>query len=1096
MTRGDEPSAGDFVFEGVVLRTPLLPVASALAPAPALTPDDWGSDAGYAGACARARARMRRLVEDPAVAEALFLASPTLAERLPVWLAEPDGIKGRRIERALLRYLTRMATRPTPFGLLSGCSAGRFGERTELTLQARSTYRRRSRLDMAYISTLADALNRDPRLRERLTFQPNDTLVRVGDRWRYVDARVGPHGWREYHWVAVEAAAHLERVLAHAAGGRSIDALAAEVVRADAEVALDEASAYIEALIDAQVLVSSLQPVVTGPEPAGELARRLRALGAEAAAAALDTATRALAALDAAGLGRQPSAYVAVGASLAALPAPVELARLVQVDLIKPARLRLGPALRAEIERCAALVARFAPAADPLAGFRKAFVERHGTASVPLLEVLDPESGVGLGEIPSTPDPSPILAGLPLDREPAPDEPTWHPRHTALLALVHDAWRQGRTEHVLEDADLDAVLGPPPSRAPAGALGLGLTLVAQSAEALDRGEFQLVLGGAEGPSGARLLGRFAHADPQIEAVVRDHLRDEEAQAPEALFAEIVHLPEGRQGNIVQRPVLRGCELTYLGRSGAPLEQQLPLSDLRVTVRGETIVLVSARRGRRVIPRLTSAHRFAHPASLPAYRFLALLQAAGRRAAFRWDWGPLEGAPSLPRLRWGRIVLARARWRLTRVETERLGRERGRARFLGARAWAAGRAVPRLFELVEGDQRLLVDLDNPLSVDTFAELVRGRDGATLEELLPGPEQLCVTGPEGAFAHELWVPVIHATTDVAVAVPGGVAPASAAVRRGSAPGGEWLYAQIFAGGSEVDRLLVAVVRPLVSGALRDALAERWFFVRYDRPSSHLRLRLRGDPRVLHGELLPRLQSALAPWLDAGSVSRLALDTYQPEVERYGGPTGLELSERIFQADSEAVLEVLAGLAGDGASDARWQLALVGLEALIDDFGCSPDEKRALVARRRRECALEFGGETTDLKRRLAEGFRRWRPVVTRLLDQGLDGRDPLALGGPIWRARAAKLAPLIPRLRAAEARGELAAGWRDIVDSHLHMYVNRVARAHGRAHELRLFDLLTRAYASQDARARAGRGRAGAAPRSPADTCPAPRGPTAG
>ena len=97
---------------------------------------------------------------------------------------------------------------------------------------------------------------------------------------------------------------------------------------------------------------------------------------------------------------------------------------------------------------------------------------------------------------------------------------------------------------------------------------------------------------------------------------------------------------------------------------------------------------------------------------------------------------------------------------------------------------------------------------------------------------------------------------------------------------------------------------VIRPLVDRALGSGAAEGWFFIRYADPTWHLRLRFRGDPVRLHGEVLPLLQEAVAPLLESGRVRRLALDTYERELERYGGPIGMPLCEALFQADSAAV------------------------------------------------------------------------------------------------------------------------------------------------------------------------------------------------
>ncbi len=95
------------------------------------------------------RARLRQALDRPEIAEALFLASPGLFEALARWRNDPDSRKGKRAEDSLVRYFQRMATRPTPFGLFSGCSVGALegSAETRLRLPARADYQRHSRLD-------------------------------------------------------------------------------------------------------------------------------------------------------------------------------------------------------------------------------------------------------------------------------------------------------------------------------------------------------------------------------------------------------------------------------------------------------------------------------------------------------------------------------------------------------------------------------------------------------------------------------------------------------------------------------------------------------------------------------------------------------------------------------------------------------------------------------------------------------------------------------------------------------------------------------------------------------------------------------------
>ena len=93
------------------------------------------------------RERLRQVVQRPEVREALFVASPVLDESMPAWLQAPDSEAGKKVERTLVRYFSRMTARSTPFGLFAGQSVGLLGAHTSLQLEARHTYRRHTRLD-------------------------------------------------------------------------------------------------------------------------------------------------------------------------------------------------------------------------------------------------------------------------------------------------------------------------------------------------------------------------------------------------------------------------------------------------------------------------------------------------------------------------------------------------------------------------------------------------------------------------------------------------------------------------------------------------------------------------------------------------------------------------------------------------------------------------------------------------------------------------------------------------------------------------------------------------------------------------------------
>lgn len=1053
-----------------VLRTPLLPFEEMAAWSEGLEAvgalgDLEGLEEGLLRDRTRLRERLLAVLTRPELRDALFVASPSLDDSLEVWQKEPDSKRGRKLEPALVAYFSRAAARATPFGLFAGCTTGIIDTRTRLQLQARERYERHSRLDMDYLWALAEAVEHDAQLRKAFVYEPNSSLYEAAGRLRLASGRLAGNR-RSYHLIAVDKDPYLSATLARAQGGAALENLAEGLV--DEEITQAEAEEYVAQLVDSQILVSDVRPSVTGEEPVHGLVAML-AKDPETARIAerLDEARGALEAIDAEGLGASPDRYRAIASLLRELPTQPELSRLVQVDLIKPGHeATLGSQVISEITRGVRILHQLAPPRSPegLSRFREEFLQRYETREVPLVEALDEETGIGF-ERNNSPlaEASPLLAGLPFwagDEEAA----RWSGRDVLLLHKLARALAEGASEITLEASDLEGLSSEQRPPLP-DAFHVMATVAAESEAAIARGVFRVLLDHMGGPSGALLLGRFCHADQALHNFVRAHLQAEEARHTERVFAEIVHLPEGRVGNILCRPVLREHEIPYLGRSGAPANRQIPVTDLLVSVHDDRIVLRSRRLGSEVVPRLTTAHNYSWR-SLGVYRFLCSVQSQDVVPWLSWDWGPLEQAPFLPRVSSGRLVLSRARWNLSESELRMLGKAGHAAGFAAVQAWRTERRLPRYVALADDDNELLIDLDNVLSVEALAHQVRSHRSAALVEMFPGPDELCVSSPEGRFVHEVVVPFIQSGTAEPVSV-GAPRRTGNSVRRRFPPGSEWLYAKLYGGTATADHVLSQVVGPMVRSALASGAAEEWFFIRYDDPDSHLRVRLHGPPRRLHDEVLPSLQAAVAPLLEAGQLWRVQLDTYEREVERYGGDRGIELAEQIFRADSEAVLTILGSLSGDAGLDLRWRLGLRGIDLLFDDLGLTLEDKRSLAREAREGYGLEFGMDG-PFRGRVGERFRRERAGLEAVLDSDQEPPAPLAPGLEALRRRSLQIAPVAAELRQLARAGSLSVTMTDLASSYAHMHVNRLLRSAQRAQELVLYELLDRLYASQAAR----------------------------
>jgi thiopeptide-type bacteriocin biosynthesis protein len=1049
---------------GFVLRTPLLPRDEL---------DRWGADLAVPAAgedltrltaAVEAdrqvlRARLQQLVARPEVREAIFVASPVLEESIDAWIADPTSEAGQKTERSLVRYISRMAVRPTPFGLFAGNTIGAIAEATHLELAPRDQYRRYTRIDGDYLSDLTDDLGTDREVRDRLPFRPNTSLCLVAGRLRYAMRREGVS--RSYSLVSLEPSDYLVATLERARDGALPGALAQALCDADPEVAREEADDFIAELIDSQVLVSDLAPPVTGPEAVDDVLDQLAALDVpkvRSAADALAAIRATMRALDGQ-LGNAPARYRAAASGLADLPAKPEISRLFQVNLVPAgARVELGKDVLDEVLRAIDLLRRLGRprGADDVSRFRDAFLERYEGREVPLAEVLDEESGIGFAasQAPAAAA-SPLLEGLPFPGG-APGEETtpWGTRIALFARRIASAVVAGDPEIVLDDNDLAGMdLGEPVT--PPDAFQAMFTLATVG------GEVRIQMSSLGGPPGASLLGRFCHSDPAMLETVRANLAAEEALRPDAVFAEVVHLADGRLANIAARPVLRGHEIVYLGRSGAAHAQQLPITDLMVSIRDGRIFLRSRSLDREVVPRLTNAHNYVNGALGP-YRFLASIQSQGV-ASMHISIGALANLPHVPRIRIGKLVVREASWTLHKADLDPVTGATGAARMQALHRLRQRARLPRWVCVEDGDNVLPVDLDNVLAVDSFAQLVKPRGGVSLTELWPPPEELAVHGPDGRYTNEIVVPFTRvAEPGKRAARPEVAAPPG--FRRNFAPGSEWLYAKLYAGSATADQILEALA-PLV------AEVPQWFFIRYSDPHWHLRFRVHGEPAWLYGEILPRLAAITRPMLDDGRMWRFQLDTYEREVERYGGPLGIGLAERLFSVDSACTVDLLGMLAGDAGIDARWRLALRGIDQLLEDLGLDVPARLALMRNVRDGFAREHRVDGAVMFQRvLGDKYRKEKPALDALLDRARDADSDFAPGFERFARRSADSAPIIAELRDAEQRGALTSTILELAPSYVHMFVNRLIRSAQRAHELVLYDLLVRLYESQLARAK--------------------------
>lgn len=1048
--RGEAPESLYEPLDWMMLRAPLLPVEA------------------YERSRAPAEAALTALFADGLAARALAVGSAELSRSLEDGAGVRDPVQQRA---KLRRYLIRMSTRPTPYGLFAGVALARWGATTDLAIGPAA--RPRVRPDMGWLLELVMALEALPEVRRELGLIANPA-ARV-HHGRVVLAErapaVSPGGPASA--VSVRATAAVRTALSLARTAIPYPALA-EALLATPGATPAKVDELIAELCRQTILITDLRPPLTVPSPARYVHDRLRrGSAASAVAGQLGELLEALAAWDELapdagaaaypGLVRQArTALARPGAPPVSSANPANVGAQsppLQVDLALDLQgSHLSRIVAQEVARAADLLLRLTPWPDGpphLQGYRHAFESKYGPGrAVPIYELLDPNTGLGL------PGHGAMGGGSVDPRKLA-------ERHQTLRALAIGALRDGQLGVELDDALARRLqLGTPrPDSLPAS-MDLSVFLAAASREALDAGDFQLVIGPNLGATSAgRNLGRFVDLlGDEAVAALSSAARLEAARAPGRLWAEIVYLPYRlRSANVTIRPGVRDHEIPLGTSPGADPDRVIPADELAIAVRDGRLRVLWPRRGAEVI--VCAGHMLNNAGAPAAVRLLEDVARDGNAQLSSFDWGPASGLPFLPRVSSGRIVLSLAQWTIDVFTRDaELAAKSSPERFRDAlRAWRARWRAPASVYLTANDNRLLLDLEDAAHAEELRTELRRLEGSgqlLIQEALPGVAEAFVPGPGGRFLIEIVVPLVRRSERPAPPALDRARPApvsSAAIAsdfdRWRVPGSEWLFVKLYAAPELLDDLIAGPVREIAEFAEVIGMAERSFFLRYADPDSHLRLRFHSrDSDGLLRRLLPEVCRWAGEQIAAGLCQRFVFDSYEREVERYGGPEGVAIAEAIFAADSRAVPAMLELAIATPGLD-RTMMAVLSIDHMIRGLGASDADRLAW-----------YGAQVASKKESSAEYRQRGAG-----LRQVIGDPDHLASlpGGPelarILEQRREALAPLAAELATLATRGALGQDVQTIWRSYVHLHCNRLLAASPSQEQL-LLGLLFRVHES--------------------------------
>lgn len=1000
-----------------------------------------------------------RLLNDDFFLEAIYIASPVLYKECLLYrqgLIKTEKEK-QKIVNGLLRYYSRMSTRCTPFGLFSTVGVGRFnkpGMPGTPEIAEKSEVYRHTRLDMYFLQRMTNLFLQMPYLARYVLFFPNNSIYPASNEIRYIEYTY-QREFRQSKISAIVQNTYVNKVLECSRNGITKSDLVKIIVAENIDEAT--ATAFVEEMISSQVLISEFEVATTNEEDyILQVIRRLENIYQRSAdwhaLSILDILKSTVA--DLRKLDNEPAntiaAYQGIIDKIRMLQPVIAEEKTFHVDAYRrydastvpireSVKKELGEALQYILEMNAGSVLLN----GNIEQFKSTFANRYDNAFVPLVEVLDTDLGIGY-PVNKQKKSAPLVDDIPLGNgiQEGGRQIDLSPVENWLLEIL----KQPENRHK-QSIHLDQCT-PPRSYKPGS---IDWSQLPRSVSAifrlLDDERQTLSVEFFGGPSAAQLLARFTYGNEEIRNIAEKITAHEEEVTENAVYVEMVHLPDDRISNILMHPGFRRYELPYLAIASTGQKHIIPINDIYVKVAFNQVILFSKSLNKRIIPCKTHMHTHSSMNSLPLYHFWGDLQQEYNNKLINFSVNNILSLVNfIPRICYKDTILSPATWSLSAQAISSL--ENGKKEELAEKTaklredyGIAGRVL-----YIDRDNELYVDFADPRSVNNWLKAIKNKSSVILKEVFWEKD----AGAVPRYNHQYIATLLNTTRVTFSDVPFNN---EGLPQRTFGIGSEWFYIKLYCGISSADLVLSEVILPMVNRIAPSGLISKWFFIKYQDPDYHIRLRfLLTDPAKVN-ELSQIINACISGSEYGYLVWKLQPDIYTREIERYGARS-MEICESLFSIDSLFTLSVIGYLQKKNNPVLAFLIGLRITDDLLVDLGLTLQEKISFVNAVRKEYLREFNPSP----KKINEKYALYKKDIASLLDRENDHNGKFREITPLLNQRRTMLEGPVKAILALKEAQQLDVEPFSLMSSLIHMMLNRLITHKERLHELMVYEFL--------------------------------------
>lgn len=854
------------------------------------------------------------------VKSAINLSSRELFFRLENRIKNNKNLSEKEVN-SLLKFYIKCHTSTAPFGLFSWVRMVNLGDTSDLLFEYNyKMYIRISNNALFFFCNQIDLIDND------IVFL-NPTVNIVNEQYRYIDKVYSGKGKLSYILSAFERSDILDEIVSDVGERRSLYSISKLLQN---EFSIEESNEIIKTLIESSfLLIKSKFNLIGRRNDIDFLKLASEVLPPDAKMKIkflIDSLTwpKSLAEVTAGSINE-------IEKSVKEILPDHYAGDLLHVDMendtkkeLSFSRLEIEKMLRNFYKISCILKSNVEPA--QLRSFKTHFSERFKDGPVCLLTALDDEIGIGYSRFAQ--NKNNVLSTVKIRQEQTPRSKVISQFGRVILNKIIE--NVGTKTIFINDEDLDSI-HTSDIKLP-GNFCIHFSVVKDELE-----NFLYHVTALNGPSFANTQGRFLYMNEAHEQHVIDGFQLEAEMYNKAILAEIVHAPHGDKAiNVITRPKLRDYEIPIVMSGCSPNTRQIELSDLYLYMEDNALKLWSKKNCCEVIPRMATAHNARYKA-LGIYNFLHDLQLQGLEFPVLGLDDALTELRYTPRICYKNHIISPRRWNVSKKDISKIKNKED---------------IDNLFKPVETPRFVTVSRDGNKYVEetetlSFIQLLnklREQPGEfiAIEEYIFYENESAVKTDGLNTANEVLLPV----TRKDFRYEGTKVKFSEENFRSitkekdfyKSPFTDWLSIYIYGSEAALDQLLASSLNDF----LKSSDEFRYFFIRYNIPANHIRLRLKRNTQN------PWPVSDLTKYFDdlvkSNKISKYEYNAYIQERFKFS-PSGEEIldSEQIFFEDSRCVLNIISNNKVD--ENERFYVALLSVYCFLSEI--YSDKKSTLAS-----------------------------------------------------------------------------------------------------------------------------------------------------